>query len=183
MSHQLSALTMKANLKNEKFFLALIKKGLLRVTKNGRAFNVSSGKEVATNKVGYRKISWLNKITGKIVQVQLHRLVWANFKGLIPDPELEINHKDGDKGNCALRNLEVTTSRGNIAHARANKLLVDPKGEKRPNAIFKDAQVVRLRQLYDKGRITATQVKHKFGCSMSVACSMLKGGTYKHLGR
>lgn len=174
---------MRANLKNEKFFLALIQNGLLKVTKGGRAFNLSSGKEVATNKSGYRKISWLNKSTGKIVQVQLHRLIWASFKGPITDPELEINHKDGVKSNCALRNLEVVTSRGNTAHARANKLLIDPKGELRPNAIFRDFQVVKLRRLYDKGQITATQVRHKFGCSMPVACAMLKGTTYKHLGR
>ena len=175
---------MRANLENEKFFLALIRNGLLKVTKGGRAYNLVTGREIARPvHDGYRKLSWLNPDTGKIVQVQLHRIVWSRFKGIPTDPELEINHKDGVKSNCALRNLEVVTPRGNTAHARANKLLIDPKGELRPNAIFRDFQVVKLRRLYDKGQITATQVRHKFGCSMPVACAMLKGTTYKHLGR
>jgi len=37
----------KPNLKNEKFFLRLIKDGKLKITKSGRAFNLVTGKELA----------------------------------------------------------------------------------------------------------------------------------------
>lgn len=45
----------------------------------------------------------------------VHRLVVASFLGPIPDG-MEVNHKDGDRGNNRLDNLEVCTRKQNAAH-------------------------------------------------------------------
>jgi hypothetical protein len=130
---------MRANLSNERFFLRLIKAGRLRVTKSGRAFNEDTGKELAKNSAGYRKLSWLDPDTGKIKQVQLHRIVWAAFKGVPDDPELEINHKDGIKQNCRLSNLELATSQQNNLHAKRTGL--NQGGFKPGNTLHKKRKV------------------------------------------
>lgn len=49
--------------------------------------------------------------------VGMHRLVAAAFIGPCPDG-LEVNHKDGDKKNNRVENLEYVTHRENILHAR-----------------------------------------------------------------
>jgi hypothetical protein len=51
----------------------------------------------------------------------LHRLVAAAF---IPNPNglPEVNHKDGDKSNNCVSNLEWSTHKNNMRHARKNNL-------------------------------------------------------------
>ena len=48
----------------------------------------------------------------------VHRLVWEAFHGPRPDG-MEINHRNGDKADNSLANLELVTSSGNKAHARS----------------------------------------------------------------
>lgn len=54
---------------------------------------------------------------GSIVkQFRLHRLVWSAFRGSIPEGK-EINHKNGDKTDNRLTNLEIATRSENMLHA------------------------------------------------------------------
>lgn len=171
----------KPNLKNEKFFLNLIRKGSLKVTKQGRAFNLLTGKELSQERDAprvYRKLSWQDPRTKKIVQVQLHRIVWAAFRGF---PRGVLNHKDGNKQNCSLGNLEDVTVTENNRHARRIGLVKDPRGEERSNASFTDKQVIRFRALYSAGRITVRQVSVVANCHFFTAYGMLTGKTYSHL--
>ena|SRR5690554_4443951 len=63
---------------------------------------------------GYHYVSV--KINGKFVTRRVHRLIAQAF---IPNPENkpEVNHKDGDKSNNAVSNLEWVTSSENGYHA------------------------------------------------------------------
>ena len=53
---------------------------------------------------------------GVYVRRSVHRLVWEAFNGPIPG-RLEINHKDLDRANNRLDNLELVTHQQNIQHA------------------------------------------------------------------
>jgi HNH endonuclease len=171
-----------ANLENERFFLRLIRQGKLEVTRSGRAFNLLTKREIGCTQRDnvYRKLSWADK-DGKIIQVQLHRLVWAVFKGLPKDPELRINHIDGIKSNCRLSNLELTDDSGNNKHALRLGLSVPLLGEAKPNACFLDKEVIRFRKLYAAHKITVAQVANVKGIHKVTAHMMLMGKTYKHL--
>lgn len=174
----------KPNLKNEKFYLTLIQSGLLEVTKSGRAWNLRTGKELAAERDGaagdYRKLSWQHPKTKKIIQVQLHRIVWAAFKGTPPSDSI-LNHADGNKQNCRLSNLELTDSVGNNQHAVDTGLVYFPKGEDKVNAKFTDTEVRQLRKQFAKGDLSRSALAKQKGTSIGVVSGMLKGRTYGHV--
>lgn len=65
----------------------------------------------------------------------VHRLVAAAFIGPSPTPEqCIVNHKDGNKGNNAVENLEYTTQAENVSHyfARAGGKSTTPKSTAKP---------------------------------------------------
>lgn len=53
----------------------------------------------------------------------IHQLVYESFKGFYDKDIYEINHKDGNKKNNRLDNLEITTPIKNMLHAKENGLL------------------------------------------------------------
>jgi len=60
----------------------------------------------------------------------VHRLVAASFLGLPPSPEhSQINHKDGNRSNNAVENLEYVTPAENNAHRCANLKGPRPKSK------------------------------------------------------
>src|SRR5438309_1670571 len=72
------------------------------------------------NKDGYRSVSL--SVEGKPRRYYVHRLVAEAFLGPIP-AGLIVNHKDGDRWNAALTNLEYVTHKENsILAGRAGQL-------------------------------------------------------------
>lgn len=53
---------------------------------------------------------------GVYVRRSVHRLVWEAFNGPIPG-RLEINHKNLDRADNRLKNLELVTHQQNVQHA------------------------------------------------------------------
>lgn len=68
----------------------------------------------------------------KKVQKYLHRLLAEYF---IPNPEHlpQVNHKDGNKLNCSLDNLEWVSVKENVVHAYQHGLINHICGENHPN--------------------------------------------------
>lgn len=65
---------------------------------------------------------------GKTKAYKVHRLVAMAF---ISNPQNKpyVNHKDGDKGNCNVNNLEWVTAKENSTHASLTGLLKNVSGE------------------------------------------------------
>ena len=55
---------------------------------------------------------------GKYTKKQMHRVVWEAFNGEIPG-RLEVNHKNLNRSDNRLENLELLTHKENIRHAQA----------------------------------------------------------------
>ena len=81
----------------------------------------------------------------------LHRMI---AKEWIPNPNNlpYINHRDGQKLNNAIENLEWCDHKGNMQHAYKTKLIVMKKGEEAANAKLTEAEVLEIRKLYAEGR-------------------------------
>lgn len=78
---------------------------------------------------------------------KVHRLVAQAF---IPNPENkpEVNHKDGNKLNNHVSNLEWVTHLENMQHAYKTGLAKTQVGEKSPRAILTKKQVDEIRKNY-----------------------------------
>ena len=79
-----------------------------------------------------------------VATVSIHRLLGLIFLECPGDPdELVINHKDGDKNNHSLDNLEWATYSENLRHAYMNDLRSDNK-----KILAKDLETEKIREFY-----------------------------------
>lgn len=91
--------------------------GLYQVSNHGRIANIKRGRElilrpVCSKRFGYKVITLCKDRKAKIHRI--HRLVLRAFRG---DSTLSVNHKDFDRGNNNLSNLEYITAKENTRHA------------------------------------------------------------------
>lgn len=110
------------------------------------------GKMLTLNKSkkGYFTVDLFKQVGGKTIHsgTGIHRLV---AKAFIPNPEVkeQVNHKDGDKSNNTVGNLEWATCQENMDHAVATGLHV--KGERNGPAKLTERRVRMMRKAYDNG--------------------------------
>ena len=91
------------------------------ITKDGNIFSKFYNRNLnqTKNTFGYSVVQ-LKCTDGKIRTFMRHRVIWFHFNGEIPGG-YEINHKDEDKMNAALNNLELTTHSENINYGTRNE--------------------------------------------------------------
>lgn len=119
-------------------------------------------------KIGYLEVR--PTVNGKNVQVYLHRLVAEVFIGPCPEG-FEINHKDGNKANSALSNLEYVSHAENTRHSVRTGLT--RTGEKHPRAKLSDADVADIRESRAKGE-SGVSVARRLGVSQATVCQIWK---------
>lgn len=86
--------------------------------KNGRLTDkekILSGK---VDKDGYMEVRLCKK--GQVTYKRVHRIVASHF--LCGDESLQVNHKDGNKSNNCVDNLEYVTPKENVIHAHETGL-------------------------------------------------------------
>lgn len=109
--------------------------------------------------------------------LSIHRLVWLAFCGNIPI-HLEINHKNGNKSDNRLSNLELVTRSENVQHAIRTGLVKIRKGEENKNSKLDNNTVLEIRELYRQGW-TQRQLNKKFG--INCAYNIVTGTSWNHL--
>ena len=92
------------------------------VTEEGNVYSIKSGKYLnqTLNHKGYPRVALFYNGNRKTASV--HRLVLTTFSPVIGMEDLEVNHKDGNKLNNHVSNLEWMTSLENTQHAIENNL-------------------------------------------------------------
>lgn len=102
---------------------------LYQVSSYGRVKSLITNKirKEDTNNWGYKKVT-LHK-DGKSKSFFIHRLVATHFIKN-PNKYSEVNHKDGDKSNNHISNLEWCTRSHNMKHAIENELITPPTNYK-----------------------------------------------------
>lgn len=118
----------------------------------------------------------------------VHILVALVFIGPPPAPlgiginDIQVNHKDGDKRNNRLDNLEYCTHAENTAHAYDIGLHDGSlQGERNGRSRLTSEQVQEVRTLYATGQHSIPQLGRRFGVGKSTIGYIVQGATWKHL--
>lgn len=123
-----------------------------------------------TSSHGYKRVGL--RLSDKPFEVSVHRLVATAF---IPNPENKpaINHKNGNKTDNRVDNLEWVTSAENSAHAVAHGLML--KGDRHPRTKLSESQVAELKLLINEGVQTLTHLAKQFGVSVTHVADIRRG--------
>lgn len=130
-----------------------------------------------SNCSGYRGLTLRVEKSDK--RFLIHRIVAETF---IPNPKglSQVNHKDGDKGNNAVNNLEWVSPSENQIHA--SKIGLMPKGEKHHSRKLTDKSVRDIRENvvpYTENGFKAFAKKYKVNQSTIHSVFYRKG--WKHI--
>lgn len=109
----------------------------------------------------------------------IHVLVAEAFIGQRPSGAV-VNHKDGDRHNNRMENLEWVTQSQNVLHAYAAGLS-DARGEANGQAKLTDEDVREMRRQATGQRGQYAMLSRKFGISPRQVSDIVKGKAWGHL--
>jgi len=118
------------------------------VTEDGRIYSHRTNRwlKLQLHKNGYLVFaSRIGGRNGKDICLKVHRCVAEAFLANLENKP-EVNHKDGNKLNNSVLNLEWCTSKENSRHAFDTGLAINPAGVKHPHSKLteNDVRVIRL---------------------------------------
>lgn len=136
-----------------------------KVREDGVVFSKRSGEPLATtlNDKGYPCVT-LSK-EGKSVFRRVHRIVAIVF---IPNPDNKpcVNHKDRNRANCNINNLEWVTHSENVIHSVKNggrkNWTRNNTGANNPNSKLSWITICAIRDLYKTGNYSQNQLSGAF---------------------
>lgn len=114
-----------------------------------------------------------NNITHKYM---IHRLVAYAFLGLSIDSLLEVNHKDGNRHNNRVENLEIVTHQENINHSVIMNLKHD-YGEQSTNAKLTNKDAAMIRQMWHYG-VKQVELAKMYNVSKQAINCLVHNKTY-----
>ena len=131
---------------------------------------------------GYLSFNLGTSIQGerKYQTLRIHRLVAMAF---IPnlDNLPEVNHKDGNKLNNCVTNLEWVTGLQNIKHAWKTGLIKGLKGEKNGRSKLTNEEVKEIRNKYTGKRGEIANLAKEYGVSWSLIKLIVTNKKWVHI--
>ena len=141
----------------------------------GRTEDKISKTEIKGNK--YRQVNLSKKSISKTYRI--HKLVACAFFGECPKNK-EINHKDTNKSNNSISNLEYVTHKKNMNHAYENNLIPILKGKNHPMAKLIDADIYKIRDMRADG-FSYRIIAKKFKVALQVIWRIVHIQSWKHI--
>ena len=160
------------------------------ISNKARIYNFQTKKFIKTRKLDSKKHSSpYYKVNLQIVidnhsfaQVCLvHRLMMATFYPIEGMEKLLVNHKDGDKCNDDLSNLEWMTPSGNTLHAIKNGLFKPIYGENHCCATITEETAKNIINLLLSRKYTHAKIAEMVGTTESIVDSIASKKAWKHL--
>lgn len=149
--------------------------GLYDISSKGRVYSHITSRflRVSKAKGHYSSVALYKNKIGKSKEV--HRLVAQSFIPL-DDFSLQVNHKDGNKYNNNVLNLEWVTAKGNSEHAIRTGLF-NPKGENHSKLKEKDVLDILTRYGFER----TMDIAKEYGVEGSTVTAIVTGRNWKHL--
>ena len=141
------------------------------VSELGNVKHISKNKIVlgSKGKSGYRVRQYKTK--EKFLQRYVHHLVLEAFVGIVPKGFVT-NHKDGNKLNKKIENLEIVTPKENIRHAFNNGL--HPLGDHRYNVKILEKDIINIKELRLSGMLYR-EIAEIYNCSRHLISYICRG--------
>lgn len=127
------------------------------------------------NGKGYFRVKL--SVNGKIKMIMVHRIIAEAFVTRIKNKNV-INHKDGNKKNNALLNLEWCTQSENCIHASKIGLLSNKKGENHPKSKLTNEDILTIRSLDVNNFFLLAE---KYNVSYSTIMRIISRKTWSHI--
>jgi len=151
-----------------------------KVSSHGRVKGKRGILSPKTKKNGYKEVS-LYPVPMKCKMFYVHRLVASAFIGVL-NPGYEVNHKDGNKKNNKVSNLEIVTPSENRKHSYnvLNKKIAVYKGSNHGMSKLNEDDVLQIRDLYANGYMP-TELSKRYKTPFSTICKIVYRQTWKHI--
>lgn len=122
---------------------------------------------------GYQRVSLLNK------SYYVHRLVAIHFINN-PENKPQINHKDGNKLNNDVSNLEWVNCSENLKHAYDTGLKIKQIGEMCKRSKLKDKDIIDILNLFKNG-YGCRKIAKIYNVTRQTILSIKNGKTWTHI--
>jgi len=144
---------------------------------DGRAIKIKGIRKLKKSQNGYLRITLHRDMLKK--EFAVHRLVMAAFVGPLPFGH-EVNHKNGEKQDNRLENLEYITHSGNKLHSYRVLGANHYKGSDAPNAKLDEADVLAIRALRKRGW-KLDRLANEFAIGKSTVCKICRFERWVHI--
>lgn len=131
--------------------------GRYLISDHGRLRNAETKREVKAFEVGSGYLSF--NLTSRHIHLYAHRLVLKYFGSGFTARRVQVNHKDGNKRNNHISNLEAVTASANLKH-RYRVLRQRVHNQKGTLATSR-----AVRKLYERGNTSQKRLGRQFGLS------------------
>ena len=148
------------------------------IDKKGIVFNSRTNKYLKPRiRNGYLSVELSNS---KTVKRDIHRLLMLTFKYQEGCETLQVNHKDGNKLNNDLKNLEWVTHKDNLKHALQTGLRKSLKGEAQATSKLTAEQVKEILIELNTG-ITQQKIASKYNVSQNTISKIKRKILWRHI--
>lgn len=132
------------------------------------------------DKDGYKRIS-LRTFKGGISPktFKIHGLVLEAFVGPCPTGCIS-NHKDYNRANNRIHNLEYLTPKQNYQHSYSRIFMALSRGEKHPFAKLKCSDIPEIFRLRKEG-VSQRNIGLRFSVAAGTIADVIYGKTWKHV--
>lgn len=121
---------------------------------------------------GYVQLSLRSTDGGRTVKA--HRLVADAFIAN-PDQLPEVAHRNGDRGDNNVANLRWSTTSDNERDKSAHGTNCHLRGATNPNAVLRDSDIARIRELYGQGDYRQVELAALYGVSQVHISRIVRG--------
>lgn len=156
--------------------------GKYKINKNGEIYSLLTNKFLKPRgKIYSAVILYVNSVSKSYTVHKLMCMTFIDFNYI--EKGLVCNHKDGNKHNNVLTNLEVVTKSENVIHAYSMGLnSSNPKrGEDCSKSKLKEAQVVEIFLRFKEGNITKEELASLYGVSKYAIKHIVTRNRWQHI--